>query len=91
MHFRMTVFDCVVISRKIACSAACLSPTEPAHTIKRSVLVYPVTCSFPENLIFFCRNHPEIIRNSISIFSNLYAAILEKNFKIAAVNSSKVA
>ena len=65
----MTVFDCVVISRKIACSAACLSPAELAGAIKRKVLVHPVTLSralFPDNLILVGRNHPEVICNSIS-------------------------
>ena len=62
----MTVFECVMISRKIACAAACLSPSEPARAISaKSLPILPlIVCS--DNLILLGRDHSEIIRNSVS-------------------------
>ena len=66
MHSCMTVFECVEISRKIACATACLSPSEPAHAISAeslSILSFTV-CS--DNLILTGRGKTEIIRDRIS-------------------------
>ena len=89
MHSRMTVFDCVVISRKIACSAARLSPAEPARAIEQRVLVDPVACSFFLIILYWLVEVTRKLSVTVSwMLSQILGSVSQKNSKIAAVKSS---
>ena len=66
MHSRLSVVGSIVISRKFGCSATCLSPTGPAHAKSAKSLPSLLHIVCLDNLILAGRDHPEVIRNSIS-------------------------